>query len=111
MTSTAQEHAQRNRNTICVEDGEVFACEAFPGDQYVMRIHAPKCAVAAEPGSFVHLSCDETLPMRRPLSIMRVVDDCIEVLYKVIGGGLDLLAGKVAGDVVQDRAQEDRLHR
>lgn len=100
MTSTVQEHAQRNRNTICVEDGEVLACEAFPGDQYVMRIQAPRCAVAAEPGSFVHLSCDETLPMRRPLSIMRVVDDCIEVLYKVIGGGLDLLARKVAGDVV-----------
>ena len=100
MTGTAQKHAQHNRNTICVEDGDVLACEAFPCDQYVMQIRAPKCAVAAEPGSFVHLSCDETLPMRRPLSIMRVVDDCIEVLYKVYGEGLDLLARKVPGDVV-----------
>ena len=72
----------------------------MPGDQYVMRIRAPKCAGAAEPGSFVHLSCDETLPMRRPLSIMRVVDDCIELLYKVHGGGLNLLAKKIPGDVV-----------
>lgn len=100
MTSTAQKHAQRNRNTICVEDGEVLACEALPADQYVTRIRAPRCAVAAEPGSFVHVSCDETLPMRRPLSIMRVVDDGIEVLYKVLGGGLDLLAKKVPGDIV-----------
>ena len=36
-----------------------------------LTLEAPKCARAATPGSFVHLSCDESLPMRRPLSIMR----------------------------------------
>ncbi|NCF14879.1 MAG: dihydroorotate dehydrogenase electron transfer subunit [Gammaproteobacteria bacterium] len=65
-----------------------------------MRIRAPKCAAAAEPGSFVHITCDESLPMRRPLSIMRVGDDWIEILYKIVGDGLRLLSQKKPGDEV-----------
>ena len=98
MTTAAQKHAQRNRGTLFVEDGEVLSIDAWPGEQFVMRIRAPKCAAAARPGTFVHINCDATLPMRRPLSIMRVVDDAIEVLYKIVGEGLHLLAAKRAGD-------------
>ena len=98
MTTAAQKHAQRNRGTLFVEEGEVLSIEAWPGEQFVMRIRAPKCAAAARPGTFAHISCDASLPMRRPLSIMRVVDDAIEVLYKIVGEGLHLLAEKRAGD-------------
>lgn len=98
MITAAQKHAQRNRGTLFVEDGEVVRKEAWPGEQFVMRIRAPKCAAAARPGTFVHINCDATLPMRRPLSIMRVVDDAIEVLYKIVGEGLHLLAEKREGD-------------
>ena len=66
MTTEAQQHAQRNRNTIFVEDGEVIAVDEYPGDQFIQRIRVPKCAAHATPGSFVHITCDETLPMRRP---------------------------------------------
>ena len=100
MISAAQQHAQRNRGTIFVEQGEVLGHEAWPGEQYILRIRAPKCAAAARPGSFIHISCDEELPMRRPLSIMRAADDWIEVLYKVVGEGLPLLARKRQGDAV-----------
>ena len=100
MTTAAQKHAQRNRGTLFVEDGEVVSIEAYPGDQFIMCIRAPKCAAAAKAGSFVHINCDATLPMRRPLSIMRATDDCIEVLYKVVGEGLHLLAGKRPGDLL-----------
>jgi len=100
LTTTAQQHAQKNRGTLFVENGEVISTEAFPGEQYIMRIRAPKCAAAARPGSFVHVSCDDALPMRRPLSIMRVADDWIEVLYKIVGEGLHLLANKRDGDVI-----------
>lgn len=100
MITAAQQHAQRNRGTIFVEDGEVLNVESFPGDQFVMRIRSPKCAAAAEPGSFVHVTCDETLPMRRPLSIMRAADDWIEVLFKTLGHGLQLLARKPPGDTL-----------
>ncbi len=100
MTTAAQKHAQRNRNTIFVESGELLSVERFPGDQFIMRIHAPKCAAAAQPGNFVHVTCDDTLPMRRPLSIMRAEDDCIEILYKIVGDGLRWLSAKKPGDSV-----------
>ena len=98
MTTAAQKHAQRNRGTLFVEDGELIRSSEFGGDQYIMRIRAPKCAAAARPGTFVHVTCDDALPMRRPLSIMRAGDDWIEVLYKIVGEGLRLLAGKQPGD-------------
>ena len=94
MITAAQKHAQRNRNTIFVDDGELLSVDRFPGDQFIMRIRSPKCAAAAEPGSFVHVTCDDTLPMRRPLSIMRVENDCIDILYKIVGNGLRWLSAK-----------------
>ena len=100
MTNSARKYAQRNRGTLFVEDGELIRTLDFPGDQYIMRIQAPRCAAAARPGTFVHVTCDDALPMRRPLSIMRVGDGWIEVLYKIVGEGLHLLAGKQPGDTI-----------
>lgn len=97
MITAAQQHAQRNRDTLFVESGELVAVERFPGEQYIMRFRAAKIAAAAKPGTFVHMSCDSNLPMRRPLSIMRVVEDCIDVLFKSHGDGLRLLADKKVG--------------
>ena len=100
MTSVTQESAQKNRNSLFVEDGEIISVAHYPGEQFIQRIRAPQCAAAAQAGSFVHISCDESLAMRRPLSIMRAGDDWIDVLYKIHGAGLRLLAQKKVGDVV-----------
>jgi dihydroorotate dehydrogenase electron transfer subunit len=83
-----------HRGTIFVEDAKVLAHTAWEGDQYILRLESPKCAAHAVPGSFVHLTCDPSLPMRRPLSLMRVdpVAGWIEILYKVHGVGLAKLA-------------------
>ena len=91
-----------HRDTIFVEDAAVLAHEGFAGEQFVLKLHAPKCAATATPGSFVHLSCDESLPMRRPLSIMRAdaARGSIDVLYKIVGPGLRLLSQKKAGERV-----------
>jgi dihydroorotate dehydrogenase electron transfer subunit len=96
----ATNKAQNNRGTLFVEDAEVIAVTSFPGDQFITRLAAPKCARHAVAGSFVHLQCDESIPMRRPLSIMRVnaPEGWIEVLYKIVGEGLRALAGKKVGD-------------
>ena len=93
---------QANRNTIALEDGRVLSHTAFDGQQFVLRLAAPKCAARAEPGSFVHLSCDDDIPMRRPLSIMRAdaASGCIEVLYKIVGPGLAALARRREGDTL-----------
>ncbi len=91
-----------NRGTIFLEDGRVLNQKAFDGEQYVIRVEAPRCASHAEPGSFAHVSCDPTIPMRRPLSIMRADARAgwIEMLYKVVGTGLHALAARKAGDMV-----------
>lgn len=92
---TGREH----RGTIFVEDAEVRGHQEFPGRQYVIRLHAPRCAAAAVPGSFAHLSCDAELPMRRPLSIMLAdaTAGTIDILYKVVGAGLDKLSRQRVG--------------
>ena len=83
-----------------VEDGKILDVRKFAGEQFIFRIAAPKCAAAALPGSFVHVRCDDDLPMRRPLSIMRAGDGWIEVLYKTVGNGLRLLSRQRVGDII-----------
>ena len=90
-----------HRGTIFLDDeAEVLGQQAFPGGQYIIRIRSPRCAAAAVPGSFAHITCDPALPMRRPLSIMRAdaAGGVIEILYKVHGEGLALLATRRAGE-------------
>ena len=93
---------RETRGTLYLEDARVIKQTAYDGDQFVLRLAAPRCAARAEPGSFVHLTCDATIPMRRPLSIMRAAptEGWIEVLYKVLGHGLHVLAARKPGDTV-----------
>jgi dihydroorotate dehydrogenase electron transfer subunit len=90
------------RGTLFVEEAVVLEQTSHPGEQFILRLAAPKCAASAVAGSFVHLTCDPSVPMRRPLSIMRANagDGWIEVLYKVVGIGLRHLASRRKGDVV-----------
>jgi len=90
---------REHRGTIFVEEAELLAQQEFPGRQFVIRLHAPKCAAAATPGSFAHLTCDPMLPMRRPLSIMRVdpAAGWVEILYKIVGPGLEALSMQRVG--------------
>ena len=91
-----------HRGTIALEEGRILAHTAFEGAQHIVRIESPKCAARAQPGSFVHLGCDPAVPMRRPLSIMRAdpAAGWIEVLYKVLGAGLQALSKRAPGDTV-----------
>ncbi len=93
---------QAHRGTIFVEDAELIDVEAWPGEQYIMRLVAPQCAARARAGSFVHVSCDPLLPMRRPLSLMRADpgSGVIELLFKIVGEGLALLAKRQPGERV-----------
>ena len=88
-----------HRGTVHVEDARLVDRQEYAGGQYVIRLEAPKCAAAAQPGSFVHLTCDPLLPMRRPLSIMRAdaAAGWIDVLYKVVGPGLAALSQQPMG--------------
>lgn len=103
MLSAAPSNPDKpHRGTIFVEDASVLDIRHYAGDQFVLRVEARKCAAHARPGSFVHIRCDETLPMRRPLSIMRAnaQEGWIEMLFKIVGGGLRSLSHKRQGDTV-----------
>ena len=91
-----------HRNTLFVENAEILAHDSYPGDQYVLRVQAPRCAAAALPGSFAHLQCDPALPMRRPLSIMRVdpAAGWVDFLYKTVGTGTQALSRRAPGDTI-----------
>jgi len=94
--------SREHRGSIFLEESRILKQTQFDGDQYVIRLEAPQCAAHAEPGSFAHLTCDAAIPMRRPLSLMRVDPQAgwIEMLYKVTGPGLHALAARKAGDIV-----------
>jgi len=109
MNALPQEEAGRHagvhpahRGSIHLEDGQVLSHESWPGEQFVLRVSAPKCAAHAQPGSFVHLTCDPDVPMRRPLSIQRAnaKEGWIEILYKIVGPGLRALSRRRAGDLI-----------
>jgi dihydroorotate dehydrogenase electron transfer subunit len=90
------------RGSIYLEEGRIVSQDSWPGEQFVLRISAPRCAARALPGSFVHLTCDPDVPMRRPLSIQRAngKEGWIEILYKIVGPGLRALSRRRAGDAI-----------
>ena len=91
-----------HRGTIFQETGEILAHHDAGAGQWILRVHAPQCARAAAPGQFAHLQCAPELPMRRPLSIMRVEREAgwVEFLYKVVGRGTRALSQQMVGDRV-----------
>jgi dihydroorotate dehydrogenase electron transfer subunit len=89
-----------HRGTIMLHDGEILQHDRYADDQFILRVHAPPLAERARAGSFAHLSCDDELPMRRPLSIMRADSAAgwLEFLYKTHGHGLTRLARRRPGE-------------
>jgi dihydroorotate dehydrogenase electron transfer subunit len=89
-----------NRDTIFLCDGKVLSQTRHAGDQYVLRVSAPDVAKSALPGSFAHIQCDLSIPLRRPLSIMTTDSavGSVDFLYRPIGAGLKSLARKKPGD-------------
>lgn len=92
--------SRAHRQTIFVEDAEILSHQAHPGEQHILRLQAPRCAATALPGQFAHITVASRLPLRRPISIMRVNADqgWVELLYKVVGEGTSLLAQRNPGE-------------
>lgn len=95
-------NSKPHRDTILVEDAEILSHEAFPGEQYVLRVRSPGCAARALPGQFAHITVDPQKPMRRPISIMRVSagEGWVDFLYKAVGEGTTLLAQREVGESI-----------
>lgn len=91
-----------HRDTIVVTDAEILQHTAYAGAQHILRIQAAEIAQRALPGGFAHIQCATYLPMRRPISIMRVDAKAgwVEFLYKVLGHGTQLLAQRQVGEKI-----------
>ncbi|MGH8594573.1 MAG: dihydroorotate dehydrogenase electron transfer subunit [Gammaproteobacteria bacterium] len=101
LHDSSPQSAQRT-GTIFLEEARVLSQDACPGGQHVLRLQAPKTAADAAPGMFAHLQCHSLLPMRRPMSLMRVNPQVgwIEILYKAQGVGTRLLTQRAPGETV-----------
>ena len=89
-----------HRGTIFLEDAEVLGNARWPAGQHVLRMRAPAVAQRAAPGTFVHVRCDSSLAMRRPMSVMRTnpAAGWFDLLFKEAGAGTRLLARRERGD-------------
>ncbi|MFV2059214.1 MAG: dihydroorotate dehydrogenase electron transfer subunit [Gammaproteobacteria bacterium] len=89
-----------NRDTILTEQCEIISHDAFEGEQYIVKVYAPNISKRALAGSFVHLQCDPSLAMRRPISIMQAdqAKGTITLLYKAVGHGTQLLSKRQIGE-------------
>ena len=92
----------KTRNTLYVEQANLISHKAYQGEQYHMMLKAPETSTHAKPGHFVHIQCNESIFMRRPMSIMRSdsKNKMIEILYKVHGAGTDALSNKRIGEKI-----------
>jgi dihydroorotate dehydrogenase electron transfer subunit len=101
-SSPTRAAANAHRDTLFVEDAVILSHERHPGNQYVLRVSAAHCALHARPGSFAHIQCGPTLPLRRPLSIMRADpgQGWIEFLYKDVGSGTHALSCRKTGETI-----------
>jgi dihydroorotate dehydrogenase electron transfer subunit len=81
--------------------GRVISNERISGPFLLMRIEAGPVARDCRPGEFIHLRGLTTgWPyLRRPFSIYSTDgEDCIEILYKVVGRATSLMAEMLPGD-------------
>jgi dihydroorotate dehydrogenase electron transfer subunit len=85
-----------------IEDAELISQQVLADGQRVIHLKSPRIAAQAKAGSFVHLTCSNAHPMRRPLSIQRVdrAQGLIEVLYKIVGLGTHALSERKVGETL-----------
>ncbi len=90
------------RNSIHVEEAEIITHQPFAGKQFYLQVKSPQIATLATPGSFVQLRCAASLPLRRPLSIMKTHPDSgtVDFIYKVVGKGTQLLSKQNTGSTL-----------
>jgi len=89
-----------HRDTIFETEAKILSHELLEGNQAIIKLAAPECAKNALPGAFIHLQCDRSKPLRRPISIMRTSPEqgWIELLYKIVGEGTQLLSRRQVGE-------------
>ena len=89
-----------HHNTIEHLNCKIYTQQKFAAKQFILSLEAPNIAKNTKAGQFVHISCDDSLPLRRPMSIMLADNKKgnIDLLYKIVGLGTKKLSEQKAGD-------------
>jgi dihydroorotate dehydrogenase electron transfer subunit len=89
---------------LLITDAAIVKQEKILPGYYRLTLSAERAAIAAKPGQFLHVRCNDTFDplLRRPVSIHAVNRERGEValFYRVVGRGTALLAGKRKGEKV-----------
>jgi len=82
-----------------IADAPLLAMDRLSEFYYRLTVEFPDLAREARPGQFLSLEIPgPNAPLlRRPFSIHRVVDDKVQVLFKVVGEGTKILAQQRSG--------------
>ncbi|MDD5095783.1 MAG: dihydroorotate dehydrogenase electron transfer subunit [Dehalococcoidia bacterium] len=77
----------------------IISCAETMPRTYLIWVHAPEIAAEACPGQFVTIRCGEGFEplLRRPLSIHRIKDGNLALLFGVVGKGTEWLSRQSAG--------------
>ena len=73
--------------------------EVMPG-AHLIRLESPPLAATARPGQFVMVRCGQDTYLRRPLSIHRVEENQIALLFTIAGRGTSWLAERKTGEAL-----------
>ena len=81
-------------------DAKILINEEIAPERYKMVLSAPQIARQARPGQFIHVKVSDSYTplLRRPFSVHRVEGQKIELLYKVVGKGTEILSRKKRGE-------------
>ena len=74
----------------------------FTESYRLLRMAAPGIAPDVQPGQFVHirLPAPEDALLRRPFSVFKADDRCVEILYKAVGRGTSAMVDLVPGQTL-----------
>lgn len=84
-------------------EAEVVLNEQLASDRYLLKIQAPQIARAAQPGQFVNLKLSDNycFLLPRPFSVSQADSEVVELLYKVVGSGTQVLSNCQPGQFVK----------
>jgi dihydroorotate dehydrogenase electron transfer subunit len=81
-------------------DGKILENREIGPQRYKMALSAPQIGHQAKPGQFIHVRVSKSFPplLRRPFSVHRAQGQNIEILYKIVGEGTEILSRKKRGE-------------
>jgi len=77
----------------------ISTIEAMPGI-YLLWLEAPEIATAAKPGQFIMVRCGKETILPRPLSVHRVDNGQLALLFSVVGKGTGWLSQRKKGEFI-----------